>query len=146
MTDFAPYNRCNQRDHAYTAQQDLIAAGLNNDWEVVVATKDQLQIDYDSPEVPRERFDKALELLEKRLGQPVVRYTITQSKSGNRHAIIDMPKGHDLTIYERVGWQAIFGSDILREGLHYVDIKKNEANPILLFERIVPPAPKLLTA
>lgn len=124
-----------QADHAHFAYRDLVEQGLDGQWQVVVADENHLQIDYDSPIVPISLFMQGLGLLEKRLGGKPIDYKVTNSKSGNKHVIITLPQGHNLNIFERVGWQAILGSDPLREALHYVDIEKNEKNPILLFEK-----------
>ena len=119
-------------DHAEAAYQALVDQGLDKEWQVVVAHPRQLMIDIDGNDLP-ETFGRLLSILQAQVG--TVEYKVTLSKGGNRHLIIDMPKTMD--ILERVAWQAIFGSDPVREAAHLRSIQKQELNPILLFERKV---------
>lgn len=117
-------------DHAAFAAQSLVNQGLDKEWEVVVAKDNELQIDLDSPVLP-DNFKRLIGILEEQVGQ--VEYKVTISKSGNRHVIVTM--ANPLGIFERVAWQAIFGSDPVREAAHLSSIMREELNPILLYER-----------
>jgi hypothetical protein len=134
-------------DHAVYAAQCLINKGLDKEWEVVVATEYTLQLDIDRIAVP-DTFPRLIGILEEQVGP--VRYEVSASKSGNTHVIITMQ--NPMPITERVAWQAIFGSDPIREAAHLSSIKREELNPILLFQckfagqLSSPPEPKLLAA
>ncbi len=127
----------NYYDHAAYAQKQLVEKGLNKEWEVVVATDYTLQLDYDSDNEllcvvePPEIFWRVLEALESMAGP--VDYAVTRSKGGNIHVTITMREPMHITM--RVAWQAIFGSDPIREVGHLQSIVRNEVNPILLYER-----------
>lgn len=117
-------------DHAEAARKVLMDKGLDKEWEVIVAHEDMLQIDIDGTKTP-DTFGRLISILESQVGP--VSYKVTISKSGNRHVTVYMSR--PMNILERVAWQAIFGSDPVREAAHLRSIQKNELNPILLFER-----------
>jgi hypothetical protein len=129
-----------QSDHAAYASHQLKEKGFHNEWEVVVATDYTLQLDFDHPSnllcviEPPDNFHSIRDMLEQQVGP--VDYAVTRSKGGNVHVTITMRE--PMNIIERVAWQAIFGSDPVREALHLHSIKRNELNPILLFERKSP--------
>jgi hypothetical protein len=125
-----PSGVSSQQDHATYAAQTLVEKGLDKDWEVFVATDTTLLLDIDSDTLP-DGFMRWLTLLEEQVG--VVTYEVFVSKSGNRHVIITMKQPMD--IIERIAWQAILGSDPVREACHLGSVKRNEQNPILLFQR-----------
>ena len=118
-----------QKDHAAYAAKELVEKGLAN-WEVVVAEENQLQIDYDSPTLP-DRFFDVLKILQQRFPTAGLCYSNHRSKGGNQHVLINLP--HKIGLYERIAWQAAFGSDCKREALHLLSVSRKEKNPILLF-------------
>ena len=128
-----------QNDHALYAERTLVKQGLDKDWEVVVATSTTLQLDIDGDTLPS-NFNRLLGMLEEQVGRAVSE--VSGSKSGNLHVVITMKNPMD--ILERIAWQAIFGSDSVREACHIGSAKRNEQNPILLFQRKVQ-VQKLLT-
>jgi len=123
------------KDEAEAASLKLQEMGFV-DWEVVVAETDTLQLDYDKikPNKCPPKFKQILGLLAQRFNvdQEVLTYEIHRSKSdkGN-HVIIHLPDKMDEI--ERVGWQAAFGSDGVREALNLLRVHRNIKNPILLF-------------
>jgi hypothetical protein len=119
-----------QQDHATYAAQTLVEKGLDKEWEVVVATDTTLLLDIDNIFLPN-NFNRLIILLEEQIG-PVTN-AVSDSKSGNLHVIITMKQPMD--IIERITWQAILGSDPVREACHLGSVKRNEQNPILLFQR-----------
>lgn len=123
-------------DHQIHVQAMLDSEG-RTDLYVVLPEPGQLQIDYDSPEIPQERFDKSLDLLAQAYlevdGTTFIDIEIRPSKSGNRHALLTVP-GIVFTAVERVAWQAVFGSDLQREGLSLVSISRGLKNPSLSIE------------
>ena len=58
-------------------------------------------------------------------------FTVHESKGGNTHALVRLTVPMD--VYERIAWQAAFGSDPKREALHLLSVSRGELNPILLF-------------
>jgi hypothetical protein len=124
-------SKSSHTDHAEYARQELVINGLDKEWEVVVATPYTIQIDIDSKELP-ETFHRLLGILEERTGS-WIDYSVSTSKSGNKHVILTLPNSMD--VYDRIAWQAIFGSDPIREAVHLVSVMHGERNPILLFQR-----------
>lgn len=125
-----------QKDHAAFARQWLTDNNFDGDYEVVVAEGDQLMLDYDRTTLPNE-FDVALAILAQSLVpigvEPVYPpWELSRSKSGNIHVIITLP--YSLSVTTRVAWQAAFGSDPKREALHLLSIRRNDLNPILLYQ------------
>jgi hypothetical protein len=128
-----PYD-IKDNDHVTHVTAKLHHDGTDKDLEIVLPKPNQLQLDYDSPKLP-ERFGEALDLLTQaycKVRESLV-YTVTVSKSGNRHVTIDLPASVSPT--ERIAWQAIFGSDYKREGLGMMSIVRGIANPSLLIEK-----------
>ena len=122
-------------DEAEHAAKKLAEQGFE-DWEVVVAEENTLQLDYDrvKPNKCPAKFKQILGLLAQRFGvqQEVLTYEIHRSKSdkGN-HVIIHLPDVMDEI--ERIAWQAAFGSDGVREALNLLRIKRHIKHPVLLF-------------
>jgi hypothetical protein len=127
-----------QQDHATYAAQTLVEKGLDKDWEVFVATDFTLLLDIDKSTLP-DNFDRLMSILEDQVG--LVIYEMSTSKSDNLHVVITMKNPMD--IIERIAWQTILGSDQVSGALHLGSVKRNELNPILLFQR---KAQRLLTA
>lgn len=127
-------------DHAEYARRWLSDSDFIFDFEVVVAEKNQLMLDYDSTTIPQQ-FEVALDILKQALAaegvdDKRVTYDVSESKSGNVHVIINLPIPMHAT--KRVAWQAAFGSDPKREALHLLSIARREKNPILLYNRKKP--------
>jgi hypothetical protein len=120
-------------DHFKHVQARLDEQGLSADFEIVLPKSNQLQIDYDRPELP-EQFELALGLLVQAFCNPqqFLTYAVRVSKSGNRHVTIDLPR--DVGLMERIAWQSIFGSDPMREGLSAMSVTRGLKNPTLLIE------------
>jgi hypothetical protein len=102
-------------DHATAARAYLVAKGFT-DWEVVLPTDKMLMLDYDSKvydgTLP-ELFYQTLGILEQALDYARTSFVISESKGGNTHCVVTLPC--DMTIIERIAWQAAFGSDLKRE-------------------------------
>ena len=124
-------------DEAVAAAKKLDDLGFDG-WEVVVAEENTLQLDYDriKPNKCPPKFKQVLGLLAQRfkVKQEELKYEIHRSKSdkGN-HVIIHLPD--KLEEIERIAWQAVFGSDGIREGLNLLRVERHIKNPILLFMR-----------
>lgn len=124
-------------DHVAHVQKKMDDLGFSENYEIVLPKPDELFIDYDSPELP-EQFHIALDLLAQAYCQmrQCIMYKVTESMSGNRHVIVKLPPGYVFSNdAERVAWQAIFGSDIKREGLSMMSVVRGIKNPTLLIEK-----------
>ena len=132
-------------DHALAAQKTLDDDGYAKEWQVVVADDKMLMLDYDQRlydcTLPEQFYD-TLGILEQALHEAQF-FTVHESKGGNTHALVRLTVPMD--IYERIAWQAAFGSDPKREALHLLSVSRGELNPILLFMR-KPEEQKLLGA
>jgi len=124
-----------QGDHALWATEWLKREGYAENWEVRVANEKLLMLDYDErvfdATLP-EQFYTTLAILEQSIGQTQF-FTVHESKGGNTHALVHLTVPMD--VYERIAWQAAFGSDPKREVLHLLSVSRNELNPILLYMR-----------
>ena len=122
-------------DHALAAQKTLDDNGYAKEWQVVVADDNTLMLDYDQRlydcTLPEQFYD-TLGILEQALHEAQF-FTVHESKGGNTHALVRLTIPMD--IYERIAWQAAFGSDPKREALHLLSVSRGELNPILLFMR-----------
>jgi hypothetical protein len=128
-----PLNSVSVQDNAERGRAKLAKVGLADAFAVVVAPENGLQIDYDFPALP-DGFRCALNLLRQRIGaSDMPLYETTKSRSGNIHVHIPLPE--PMPIVERIAWQAVFGSDQLREGISLINVYRGAANPVLLFER-----------
>ena len=120
-------------DHAQAAQKFLENEGYAKEWQVVVADDKMLMLDYDQRlydcTLPEQFYD-TLGILEQALHEAQF-FTVHESKGGNTHALVRLTIPMD--IYERIAWQAAFGSDPKREALHLLSVSRGELNPILLF-------------
>lgn len=111
--------------------KDVLATKNKPGLEIVPATAKQLQLDYDSDEVP-EQFNKVLPMLRQRFTKGTITWNKYHSSSGKHwHVILDLPEA--ITDQERIVWQAVFGSDYMREGLSLMRLIANIENPTLLF-------------
>lgn len=120
----------NEQDYLLEADETHISEAKAAGLTVVNATDCQLQIDIDSPELPKQ-FREVHDML---LEQQIIGYVDerhVRSKSGNWHVIIDMDK--PLPAAERILLQLLLGSDPVRELLNYRRVLNGVENPIRLF-------------
>ena len=124
-------------DEAVAAQKKLDLNPEYSDWTVKVAAPCELQIDFDRKSEKQElptRFKNCMKLLQQRFNvtEPLP-YKMSKSKGMGTHITITLPAAMD--DLEKVAWQAVMGSDRIREGLNILRIKRGIKNPILLFAR-----------
>ncbi len=121
-------------DHVIHVQKRIDESGEAEKLEIVLPQPNQLQLDYDTPELPP-WFERALGIAAQAFCPKLrdhISYTVTSSKSGNKHVTVDLPVLiDDLT---RVAWQAALGSDPMRESLSLMSIRRGIAHPSLLLE------------
>lgn len=112
------------------AQEEADALGL-----VVFGPNDHLLlIDLDSVAAKLE-FERRLALYQEQTGSELIRsYTKleTVSKSGKWHVYLKLRRG--LTALERIGLQAVLGSDSLRELFSAIRVEIDNDRPSVLFE------------
>jgi hypothetical protein len=122
-------------DHEIHVAKMLEDKGKSDAFKVVLPAPNEIQIDYDQTTIP-EQFFVGLHFIAQAFIEvgDTIEYTTTRSKSGNLHACVALPKSVVLTDVERVGWQAIFGSDTNREALSLVSIRRGLKNPSLMIE------------
>lgn len=118
-------------DPVADCQKKMKVVGVSEDYMIVVPKANEIQIDYDTPELPL-LFSEVLEMLARAM-QSNLKYKVYASMSGNRHVIIECPR--DLTDLERIAWQAVFASDPKREALSLVRVSRGLSNPSLLIHR-----------
>lgn len=121
-------NYTSQEDHAAYVKTQLINDEEDKDWAVVIASDMMLMLDFDTPEIPQ-TFITQLEIMEQAF-RTTVTYTVTPSRSGNKHVIVHLPV--PMSLFERIAWQAVLGSDPKREALHLLAVAKDEKNPVVL--------------
>ena len=124
-----------QGDHKLFAEQWLRNEGFSNEWEVRVADEKLLMLDYDQHTYDAtlpEQFYDVLGILGQSMRESQF-FTVHESKGGNTHALVHLTIS--MGVYERIAWQAAFGSDPKREALHLLSVSRQELNPILLFMR-----------
>lgn len=108
--------------------------------EVIYPAADELQIDIDNEHSYRLYLNQKC-ILNKFVGIAGTRETY--SKSGNPWKLhITIKVNHNLTTLERIGLQAMMGSDRVRELLSYVQYREGDEHPTLFLEKT---APKQLT-
>ena len=118
-------------DHKVYVERKIYEEGLAETHEVVLPQPNQLLLDYDTPELP-EFFMERMNVLLQAMKGPVL-YQTYQSRHGNRHVIVTLPK--ELTPEHRIAWQAALGSDPKREALSLLSMAKGSKNPTLLIHR-----------
>jgi hypothetical protein len=120
-------------NHVDHVNKIIAERGLTADYEVVLPDANQLQIDYDCAELPK-IFEEALGLLAQTVSsEEHIEYKVFRSRSGNLHVTVTCPYVFDAV--SRIAWQAVFGSDIKREGLSLMYHSKGHLNPTLLIEK-----------
>jgi len=122
------------KDNKKKVQDVINEQGLSSEYEIVIPTERQIQLDYDVQELP-EQFHKVLDILTQafcKLHQSLF-YTVRKSRHDNLHVTIDLPR--DLSDTERIAWQSVFGSDPTREALSLMSVTRGIAHPTMLIER-----------
>jgi hypothetical protein len=110
---------------------EQLAKKHNPNLEIVPAKPNEIQIDYDCEDIPK-RFEEVLDILRERFEQGSVQWDKFHSTSGKHwHVVLHLPQ--NITDQERIVWQALFGSDHIREGLSFMRLLANIPNPVLLF-------------
>ena len=106
--------------------------------EVVYPEDNQLQIDIDNHHSYMLLYNQ-LSIVQKFIGE--YEYKETPSKSGEPHKfhITLTFTEHTFTPLERVGLQAMLGSDRVRELLSYVQLKNDDPHPTLFLEKKAQP-------
>jgi hypothetical protein len=121
-------------DHETFCEAKLVAAGLDKDWKVEVATDRTIQLDFDIPfeqMLPKQFFD-ALEIFARMLDETkTASWRHLKSRSGRSHVIIDL--SWDMPQSERIAWQSVFGSDFKREALSLAYAALGQRSPVLLY-------------
>lgn len=98
--------------------------------EIVKPEKFEIQLDYDYDEIPAQ-FNKVLEILRQRFPKGHLTWEKYRSSSGKHwHVVIKLPE--DITDQERIVWQAVFGSDYIRESLNLLRLV-NHLDPQCLY-------------
>jgi hypothetical protein len=111
------------------AEEQLKKKPGNN--EIVYPKKNQLQLDYDQEDVP-EQFTKMIPVLRQRFPSGTIKWEKYKSSSKvHIHVVVDLPE--DINDNERILWQAVFGSDCMREGINILRMAAHLDNPSLLF-------------
>lgn len=121
-------------DNRVYVQNQLDAEGTDKIFEVIKPRDNQLLIDYDTPNLPA-RFEEAMEFLVQtfcEFGERLT-YRVTQSRHGNLHVIIDLPK--DISELERLAWHGVFESDWKRNAAALMCMRRGIHNNTLLIER-----------
>ena len=120
-----------ETDPIQDCQEKMRITGADKEHMIVIPKANEIQIDYDSPELPL-LFPEVLDMLARAM-QASLTFKVYQSMSGNRHVVIECPR--DLSDLERIAWQAVFASDPKREALSLVRISAGKSNPSLLIHR-----------
>jgi acyl carrier protein len=120
-------------DHKEQVTKMLKDAGQEDDFVVVVADANTLQIDLDEPENVA-FFNERYAWMQKEIPElDLTDIYYTRSKSMRWHVTITLKTC--LTTPERILLQALLGSDSMRETMSYLNFKRGHVNSILLLER-----------
>lgn len=120
-------------EFAVPGSQEATAEAKKLGLSVVIPAPNQLQIDIDDA-VSYNVFTRNLGLLKQYWG--VGHKSERTSKSGNperRHITITLNR--DVTPLERIGLQAVLGSDVKREMFSLIRVLEKDAAPTLFFEK-----------
>lgn len=90
-----------------------------------------LLLDLDS-DAHVEDFERSMGILKEAKYPLVGKHLITISKRGKKHAYVRLSK--PLGLMERIGLQAVLGSDRKREALSILELLKGYEEPTVLFE------------
>jgi hypothetical protein len=89
-------------------------------------------VDFDSAEIPEAFNDRILEL---RRYDSQIKVIKTRSKSGNWHVRVLFNEDQVFTDAERIMWQAVLGSDPVREWLAAMRVMIAVEHPSIFFEK-----------
>jgi hypothetical protein len=118
-----------------TSRAEVFEKARSMGLTVVAPGPNQLQLDIDNKE-SREVFDRHYDILQKHFG--IIGVTATSSKSGGERQHITVTLARDVTPLERVGLQAMMGSDRKRELLSFARILYGDEDPTVFFEPTQP--------
>jgi NDP-sugar pyrophosphorylase family protein len=131
-----------ERDAALEAEkylesrQQYMARMVKDGFDILVPDTHELFIDIDTEE-NYQRFLVGIARLQQEFDEPLgkVEYTEKPSKSGlpKRHVIVSLP--FDVTPAERIAYQAVLGSDLVREVLSLFRLRWGDPVPTLLAEK-----------
>ena len=128
-------------------RKKVFAAARRLGCKVIVADSNQLQIDLDEPWVfsvdylkstKSKIHDKAQELFDEKVWWSfdrevnVIILEAWRSRNGNTHIVLTLDR--DYTPFERIIFQAVLGSDPVRELLNWKRVVDGSDNPIALFK------------
>ena len=113
---------------------DTMETGLlkknNPNLEIVPPKANELQLDYDCNEIPQQ-FQDVLEILHERFIKAITYQTFRSASKKHWHVVITLPE--EIDNRERIMWQALFGSDYVREGLSFLRDINGIPNPSVLY-------------
>jgi hypothetical protein len=121
-------------DNSAYVRNILKEEGTDTMFEVIQPKDNQLFIDYDQADLPK-RFEEAMDFLVQTFcgfGERLT-YRITQSRHGNLHVIIDLPRA--ISELERLAWHGVFESDWKRSASALMCMRRGVKNNTLLIER-----------
>ena len=119
-------------DEIYCFDRDVEKVAAAQGCKVVYPESNQIQLDIDN-EKSYEDFLRRVESVERRLAW-VMNIQIRPSKSGLPHRHITITVGNkEISDWERVGLQLMFGSDPVRESVNAMRCAAGVANPSCLF-------------
>jgi hypothetical protein len=127
ISDFEAKNADSDYDPDRNIKEEAEKLGL----VAVIPVAGLLMLDLDSSEAV-EDFEQRLEFLKKLNPRFVERVTYTTSKSGNKHAYVELAWGTEEI--EALAWQAALGSDPFRAILDLHRLDKHIEGSSVLFE------------
>jgi acyl carrier protein len=119
-------------DHTEGIKKMLADSGQLDAYVIVPADDYTIQIDLDEI-ADVKKFQKHHAILSKHIKLDLSNMVYTRSKSMRWHVTIKLKEA--VSDLERVLIQTVLGSDIVRELMNYIGVKKEHKNPILLLER-----------
>ena len=122
-----------EKSYSDTRSEIAESAAKEKGCVVVKPGPRDLFVDIDTEE-QLENFEKCFEILTRSVqGIRMVMRPSPSGEKGRFHAYVTMP--YDLTSKDRILFQAILGSDPVRECLSYVRLVCGDENPTLFFEK-----------
>lgn len=127
-------------------RKKVFAAARRLGCKVIVTDSDQLQIDLDEPwpfsvdylkTTKSKIHDKAQELFDEKIWWSfdrevnVIMLEAWRSRNGNTHVVLTLDR--EYSDFERIAFQAMLGSDPVRELLNWKRVLDGSDNPIALF-------------
>jgi hypothetical protein len=101
-------------------------------YTLIIPKRHQIQIDIDTQE-QYERFSRQYQILSTVCTMVITKEGPSRSGLPHRHIYIDMP--FDMTMSQRIAYQAALGSDPTRELLSLIRLAAGVENPVLLAEK-----------